>query len=162
MGGLILARLRQIVGNAEDALRRIVERRGKDLADADRRRLTAQSQPGFQEGELPSRSERRAREHDRAEPIEEQLTQNRSEIERHGREADMLAPGSALHPSHGRGPPCCRPEGTVQAVGDRLEPAHHAAQLLEKLATTLGLLCLREPIGDRLDRIAQRSKRAES
>src|SRR5918993_1444106 len=89
MRRLILTGLRQIVGHAENALRRVVERRGEDLAHGDGRCLTAESEPRLEETELPSRRERRARQHDRTNSIEEQLTQDGGEIQGYGKEADV-------------------------------------------------------------------------
>ena len=67
----------------------------------------------------------------------------------------MLAPLRALDPAHRRRAAAGRPQRAVEAVRQGLEPAHHAAQLLQDLPAPLGLLGLLQPVGDRLDRLAQ-------
>ena len=70
---LVLARLRQIVGDPEDALRGIVERRGEHLAHRDRRVLAREPEPGLEEAEVAAGRQRRAGEHHRVQPVEQQL-----------------------------------------------------------------------------------------
>ena len=73
----------------------------------------------------------------------------------------MLAARRALHPAHGGRAAAGGAQRAVEPVGQRLQPAHHAAELLEELPAPLGLLRLSQAIGDGLHRLPQRAERAE-
>ena len=159
---LVLARLGEIVGDAEEALRRVVERRGEDLAHRDRRVLAAESEPGLQKGELAAGRQRGAGEDDGVEPVEEQLAEHRRQVERHRREADALA-ALRCAPSSARWACRRRPAGAMRlspsetASSRRMTPRSSCRSWPRRsVSSDSG-----EPVGDRLDRFPQRAERAE-
>src|SRR5207248_1350425 len=106
------ARLRDVGGNAEQTLRREIERRGVDLAHLEATGREIEPEPRLEVAEVAARRERGAREHYGLHPVEQVVLENRREIERHGGERDVhdfAASPPALEPAHGGGAPRRRP-----------------------------------------------------
>ena len=106
---LVLPRLGQIGGDAEQALGRKVERRREDLPHRDRRVLAREPEPRLEELELAAGGERGAREQHGVEPVEQELAEDRREIQRDGVKRDVLPPRGTLEPAH-RGAARPRPD----------------------------------------------------
>src|SRR5215218_9369096 len=105
---LILPRLWKIVRDPENALRWVVERRSKNFPYLYWRGFAAQTQPGFQERELPASGQGGTGKNDGAEAIEKQLTKHGGEVQRNRRQPIVLASGGSLHPTDGRSTASCR------------------------------------------------------
>ena len=148
--GLVVARLREVGGNAEQTLRREVERGGVDLAHLEPARGEVETEPRFEVAEVAARGERGAREHHGLDPVEQTVLENRCEIERHGRERDVHDfSTTALEPAHRRGAPRWRPQRGDEPGRALLQPPRHAPQLAQELRPPLRRIVQREPVGDR-------------
>jgi hypothetical protein len=76
-------------------------------------------------------------------------------------ELEVPPPRGALHPADGRRAAAHRTQAPVEPIGDAVEPAHDAAQLLQQLPPPLALLDLGQTIGDPLHHLAHRAKGAQ-
>src|SRR5256885_951568 len=101
----------KVGANTDVTMPRVVERGGLDLAHLEPAGREVETEPCFEVAEVAARSERGAREHHSLDPVEQNVLENRREIERHGRERDVHDFSTpALEPAHGRGAPGRRPQ----------------------------------------------------
>ena len=119
----------------------------------------AESEPGLEEAEIAAGGERRAGEHDRVEPVEQQLAQHGREVERHGRQAELLARARvrSIQRTVGGPPPAGR---SVRLRPSEMPSSRRmtAAELLQQRASPLGFLGL-APAGRRSSPPISRSAR---
>ena len=133
VGVLVLARLGHVVGNSEDAL-------GRDSRKATAGSpctVTGESGPArptrdLEEIELAAGRQRRAGEHDRLEPIEEQRRGGSAPGRAARRAGATCWPRERpLHPPHRRRPPLRRAERPVEPVRQPFESPEHRPELLQ-------------------------------
>ena len=134
MTRLVLTWIGNVVGQSEQAVLFVRERRREDLLYRDGRSFTGQADPRREEREFAAGRERGAGECDRRQPIEQQLAQHRRQVERDGGELQRLSlrPAS-LHPAHLRRPAGGRTQRRVESIDHRFEAANHAATLTQQL-----------------------------
>ena len=162
MAGLVLARIGDILGHAEQALGPVVKRRREHLGQRDRGITATEADPGRKEGKIATSGERGTRQRHRLDAVEEQSAQRGCQVEwNRGHLQRLPFRSGPFDPAHFRRPANRRSQRDVQAVRRRVESTDDAATLHQQLLAPLGPLGLGQAVGNRLGHLGDQLKGAD-